>query len=1060
MWIVLCSAANAGYTGIGTLTPPGDTPYGLAWDGTRLWCTDATTATIYGMDTSGTVLVSFDAPAGNPYSLAWDGTYLWCAAANGGNVYKLDSAGTVLDSFEAPQRWVRGLTWDGTHLWCTCDGSTALYKLDTSGTVLTTIETSMYAPFGLAWDGSALWVADEGYRRLSRVDTGGTVLDSFMTSYKISCLEFDGVSFWYTSRESPGIHQIQIEGIGSGAATTVASSSTTTSAPAATTTTVPDTPTTALTTTSTAPGGSTATTSIAPGAAGSGDVDGDGRLSAADGALALRGVRTPGPLDAAQRSAADVDGDTVLTEADARRILQWASQGMPLNLTAGIYETVALAVLETQTARVGNGGATITLPSGASLVVPAGSRSDLTVTFSRCDPSAMDAAGDKRCFRITPDLSSVSGARLNIPRDLFSGRITDGAVLMFYNPQTRMPDMRVVAHEQADGFITVPIDARARSDGAATPGADPLTILLAGEPDPAAAARVHPAQAAGGTVLCAAVPYYEQGSYGYCWATSTAMLVNQYRLRAGEKPWDAVSYLTGPCEIIEGQLLTSFYAGTMYADYIRLNTGSSPARALFWNAESMRQYIMESIDAGNPLILFLPHKYHLVVCVGYRVENNGFSLYLNDPAGGIYTRRDWDGIVAGWTIMPCAVAGVPQAAPADTGGVTVNLLGHKEPRSTTAGKGLVFTSPLGKPDADIAFSWYTDATGRHGCLSHNGAGAAVAAVPAYYGMEMTLRVANTDTSAAEVQAAWSLMRLGDEGGAVVAGDTTSALAESRVVTHTVNGRPVFTFTHENFAGLEGDFRLTVEATDPATGTIYDSLGLYVAFDDGIPLQARENEVAGKTVARLTWTGIDNEAVDGYLVFRKVGTGSWQRVQHVPAGETDTVDDTDYDETARDRTRYLVAACSRAATDDPVYYITSDAVPVEEAGEVDFRSCDASDGLQLETVVDEWDEEVIDEWKHFCFTHLYVTNTTDATIQFFRFDWSGYCSEEDYLRPGETRDLVIGTDVTAFAAVYEQGDAGCDWDTSAYIYGYYGGHGSLPPELDAVLVSVEHLNACP
>jgi streptogramin lyase len=56
---------------------PGIQVDGMAFDGVDLWLSDATTLTIYQVDTTGAILRSFLSPGQSPKGLTHDGFYLW-----------------------------------------------------------------------------------------------------------------------------------------------------------------------------------------------------------------------------------------------------------------------------------------------------------------------------------------------------------------------------------------------------------------------------------------------------------------------------------------------------------------------------------------------------------------------------------------------------------------------------------------------------------------------------------------------------------------------------------------------------------------------------------------------------------------------------------------------------------------------------------------------------------------------------------------------------------------------------------------------------------------------
>jgi len=152
------------------IIPIGTDTWGLTYDGTHLWISDPNADMIYKMDTSGTILDSFDSPGSTPTGLAFDGENLWCAVSSGwpsfGMIYKLDTSGAILDSFTAPGGAfysTEGLAFDGKYLW-SCVHSNLyggkIYLFDTAGNIIASFETPGSDSFGLAFAGSGLWHTD------------------------------------------------------------------------------------------------------------------------------------------------------------------------------------------------------------------------------------------------------------------------------------------------------------------------------------------------------------------------------------------------------------------------------------------------------------------------------------------------------------------------------------------------------------------------------------------------------------------------------------------------------------------------------------------------------------------------------------------------------------------------------------------------------------------------------------------------------------------------------------------------------------------------------------
>ncbi|MBI3465123.1 MAG: C39 family peptidase [Planctomycetes bacterium] len=117
------------------------------------------------------------------------------------------------------------------------------------------------------------------------------------------------------------------------------------------------------------------------------------------------------------------------------------------------------------------------------------------------------------------------------------------------------------------------------------------------------------------------VPYYNQGPYGWCWATCLSMLegyqghprsVIQIARDFQARPDDATSDVQ--------QLKT--YLEKLHPDYQVEANG-------FVRAEALNGYLMYHLNQGRPVWVGFPYAGHAVVVVGF--DRNGF--YVHDPSG-------------------------------------------------------------------------------------------------------------------------------------------------------------------------------------------------------------------------------------------------------------------------------------------------------------------------------------------------------------------------------------------------------------------------------------------
>ena len=209
------------------------------------------------------------------------------------------------------------------------------------------------------------------------------------------------------------------------------------------------------------------------------------------------------------------------------------------------------------------------------------------------------------------------------------------------------------------------------------------------------------------------------------------------------------------------------------------------------------------------------------------------------------------------------------------------------------------------------FNWYDDAVEGQDFISHNGEGLRVDPIPAYYGMDLRLNLANASATTENVKVDWSLRKIGG-GGLTFSGESAFTIPAKTVLT----GAAVH-FYHPGFDGAAGEYGLEVEVYDTETFQTCDAFFLPLHFGDGLPLQAmRRTDTAGGTVAELKWnplTGFEGT----YQVFKKnASADSWTSLGMIAPPGLYEKDDPDSHET--EDPAYAVAARK-----DRKLFITSD-----------------------------------------------------------------------------------------------------------------------------------------
>ena len=670
-----------------------------------------------------------------------------------------------------------------------------------------------------------------------------------------------------------------------------------------------------------------------------GDTNGDGDITAVDAAIILQIADGALLVGSEQYTAADANEDGIVTSTDARMVLAWAAEGVGVSPPDYYTELVDLPVSNSASGSIGAGGGTVALSSGATVTLPAGQLSANTqIGLRELDPASVDSIGNKTCFEISPDISYYSGTTLSIPCSSLTAvgdcaTDLEGAAIVYYDPWSRRYDL-IVADCIVDGDrLSIDLDQIRDGETVSPAQNSKLLVFIVGSSASMSTSNIlYRPTADAGSVQLDSVPYYEQGNYGYCWAACTAMAVNYFRVRLGEKPWDPADYL----EVDDDAGFAAFPAwlGTStFKNYIHLATGVTPEVNMWLSSTSMNSYVKNQLDAGRPVAVSLPGRNHQVLVVGYEADATGTITHVvhHDPANGMYKRELWDAIMVFWGSLIFDAAKVPKAiytltipktTPDYTDGISINLLGHKETRESK--RGLTFKSPMQDkgyfPDGELRFAWHAMDTHRHGFVNGDENSLSVASIPSYYAMDLRLRVANTSNDSPIVKADWLLINL-DGGEDPGYSGKEENVAVRKFITDEINLKPVFRFQQSGFDGLSGNYMLTVSASDTTTGDTYDNIKLNLAFDPGIALSALKTQGStGNQVVKLTWSAYSGQ-FDRYHVYRITGTSSWSKIADVSSGTTE------YEDTSADlssETLYYGVA----AVKDGNIVITSDVAGLE------------------------------------------------------------------------------------------------------------------------------------
>ena len=111
--------------------PMGSWIYGIAWDGTVLWCSSNNASTIYRYNpTSNTVVSTLPVVGGRPAGMAYAGGYVYVCMNGIINKCSTTPFNTIA-SYRIPNAQASGIAFDGANFWVSCEvgNGAKIYKV-------------------------------------------------------------------------------------------------------------------------------------------------------------------------------------------------------------------------------------------------------------------------------------------------------------------------------------------------------------------------------------------------------------------------------------------------------------------------------------------------------------------------------------------------------------------------------------------------------------------------------------------------------------------------------------------------------------------------------------------------------------------------------------------------------------------------------------------------------------------------------------------------------------------------------------------------------------------
>jgi|GEM_PF-3171916 hypothetical protein len=192
---------------------PGDSPFGMVWDGQFLWINDKSDF-IYKVDISDSFVVVGKYYFNGWGDLAWDGTWFWEMGWSDLRQYQItDSTFTILWRYDYRPEFhhMAGIDWDGQYLWVSYNAG-GFFRIDSSESA-----TDIYGindrkwkvaefregppsdPWNFAFSDSFLWIADLRSRHLIQCarDSNFSYIDEYsLPGPSPTGIAWDGTYLW------------------------------------------------------------------------------------------------------------------------------------------------------------------------------------------------------------------------------------------------------------------------------------------------------------------------------------------------------------------------------------------------------------------------------------------------------------------------------------------------------------------------------------------------------------------------------------------------------------------------------------------------------------------------------------------------------------------------------------------------------------------------------------------------------------------------------------------------------------------------------------------------
>jgi YVTN family beta-propeller protein len=184
-------------------------PWGVAFDGTSIWATNAGSDNVSKINPATNAVTATVTVGAFPRGVAFDGTSVWIANQSSYSVSKINPATNAVTATVTVGSGPFGVAFDGTSIWVTNQDSNSVSKINPATNAVTATVTVGGNPQGVAFDGTNIWVANLGSASVSKINPATNAVTATVTvGPNPRGVAFDGTNIWVTNGGANSVSKI------------------------------------------------------------------------------------------------------------------------------------------------------------------------------------------------------------------------------------------------------------------------------------------------------------------------------------------------------------------------------------------------------------------------------------------------------------------------------------------------------------------------------------------------------------------------------------------------------------------------------------------------------------------------------------------------------------------------------------------------------------------------------------------------------------------------------------------------------------------------------------